>query len=100
MIKSNIVDISLFPKDSIAVVYEDKESKKRDVRFFKERVTQEEIDELQIWRPRPDDVTISVDIENELLQRLEEWAQKRNIDVEQILRGFLFYFVKYDTKSI
>ena len=76
MIKSNIVDISLFPKDSIAVVYEDKESKKRDVRFFKERVTQEEIDELQIWRPRPDDVTISVDIENELLQRLEEWAQK------------------------
>ena len=57
MIKSNIVGISLFPKDSIAVVYEDKESKKRDVRFFKERVTQEEIDELQIWRPRPDDVT-------------------------------------------
>lgn len=47
MIKSNIVDISLFPKDSIAVVYEDKESKKRDVRFFKERVTQEEIDAFQ-----------------------------------------------------
>jgi len=100
MNKNVIKDISVFHTQSLAIVYEDPETKARDVAFFRERASEQELDELKIWEPRPDDVTMTVEIEMDLLEKLEEWAAERKLEVEQILRAFLVYFVKYNTRSI
>jgi len=91
-----INDISIFSKNIISIVFENNDLKKRDVAFFEERVSEAEMNNLKVWEPSPDDVVITVNIEEDLLHYLENWAKEREIEVEQILRGFIFYLVKYN----
>ena len=92
-----IRDILILTKACIGIVFEDPETKERDFSIFNERVTKSDLDELKVYQPSPDDVTITVELEYELARKVERWAAELQIEIEQILRAFVFYCVKYQT---
>jgi len=96
----NIVDITFLREQSFAVVFENPETKERDLSLFRYRATQTEIEESRIWQPKPDDVTIEFEIEVELLEKIGQWAAERGVDAEKCIRALIYYFVKYETTSL
>ena len=64
--------------------------------FFKEIATEQDISELEVYAPKPTDAVVTLSLDDDLLQRMQAWADKHGITGEQMARAFLVYVVRYE----
>lgn len=94
MIRIN--EIVAMNKGTLAIIFTDDRSGQRDVTFFKDIATEQDISELEVYTPKPTDKVVTLSLEEDTLQRMQAWADKHGVTVEQMARAFLVYAVRYE----
>ena len=94
MIRIN--EIVAMKKGPLAIIFTDERSGQRDVTFFKDIATEQDISELEAYTPKPTDAVVTLTLEEDTLQRMQAWADKHGVTVEQMARAFLVYAVRYE----
>lgn len=94
MIRIN--EIVAMNKGTLVIIFTDDRSEQRDVTFFKDIATEEDISELEVYTSKPTDAVVTLTIEEDTLQRMQVWADKHGVTVEQMARAFLVYAVRYE----
>ena len=69
MIRIN--EIVAMNKGTLAIIFTDDRSGQRDVTFFKEIATKEDISELEVYTPKPTDKVVTLTLEEDTLQRMQ-----------------------------
>ena len=98
MIRIN--EIVAMNKGTLAIIFTDERSGQRDVTFFKDIATEEDISDLKVYTPKSTDAAVTLSIEDETLQLMQAWADKHGITVEQMARAFLVYAVRYELEGV
>ena len=94
MIRIN--EIVAMNKGMLAIIFTDDRSGQRDVTFFKDIAAEQDISELEVYTPTPADAVVTLTLEEDTLQRMQAWADKHGVTVEQMARAFLVYAVRYE----
>jgi len=94
MIRIN--EIVAMNKGTLAIIFTDERSGQRDVTFFKDIATEQDISELEVYAPKPTDAVVTLTLEEDTLQLMQDWADKHGVTVEQMARAFLVYAVRYE----
>ena len=97
MIRIN--EIVAMNKGTLAIIFTDDRSGQRDVTFFKDIATEKDISELEAYTPKSTDAVVTLTLDDALLQRMQAWADKHGITVEQMARAFLVYAVRYELEG-
>ncbi len=97
MIRIN--EIVSMNKGTLAILFTDDRSEQRDVTFFKDIATEEDISELEVYTPRPTDEVVTLSLDDDTLQRMQAWADKHGITIEQMARAFFVYVVRYELEA-
>lgn len=87
-------------RNCFSVVFEDPETGERDIAYFKGRATKEELEELKVYHPSDDDVTMTISMDEDIYRMLEKWCGERGITTEQAVRALLTAIVKYKDENI
>ena len=90
-----IDEIVAFNRGLLAIIFTDMQSGEKDMALFKHRATAEDLDALEVWRPKPDDAVMTICLEEETEQMMERWAYKRGLTIEQMARAFATYIARY-----
>lgn len=93
---AQVKDITTYPNGLIEVVFEDENG--RDVAFFHDRVDEQTIEELKVWIPDPDAVTVSFEMGAELADVLQQWCEMRGLKLEQLLRAFTAFIAHHGSE--
>ena len=94
MIRIN--EIVAMNKGTLAIIFTDERSGQRDVTFFKDIATEQDISKLEVYTPKPTDAVVTLTLEEDTLQLMQAWADKHGVTVEQMARAFLVYAVRYE----
>ena len=98
MIRIN--EIVAMNKGMLAIIFTDDRSGQRDVTFFKDIAAEQDISELEVYTPKPTDKVVTLTLEEDTLQRMQAWADKHGVTVEQMARAFLVYAVRYKLEEV
>lgn len=91
-----INEIVAMKEGLLAVIFTDDRSGQRDVTLFKDIATEEDISDLKVYTPKSTDAVVTLTLEEDTLQRMQAWADKHGITVEQMARAFFVYVVRYE----
>ena len=90
---AQIRDITILENDLMAITYEDENG--RDLRFISDnRVDEKTINTLKTWTPGANDVTVTIQLEQDLARMLKQWCKERNIELENFIRAFFIFTVE------
>lgn len=91
-----INEIVAMKEGLLAVIFTDDRSGQRDVTLFKDIVTEKDISELEVYTHKPTDEFVTFSLDDDLLQRMQAWADKHGVTVEQMARALVIYAVRYE----
>ena len=80
----------------LAIIFTDTQSEQRDIALFKRHASAEDLDNLEVWRPKPTDETVTLTLEENTKQLIQNWADEHALEFEQLVRAFLYYIVRYE----
>ena len=90
---AQIRDITILENDLMAITYEDENG--RDLRLISDnRVDEKTIDALKTWTPGPNDVTVTIQLDQDLAELLRQWCKERSIELENFIRAFFIFTVE------
>ena len=90
---AQVKDITILENDLMAITYEDENG--RDLRFiYDNRADEKTIDALKTWTPGPNDVTVTIQLEQDLAALLKQWCKERGIALENFIRAFFIFTVE------
>ena len=90
---AQIRDITILENDLIAITFEDENG--RDLRFiYGNRADENTIDALKTWTPGANDVTVTIQLDQDLADLLRQWCKERNIELENFIRAFFIFTVE------
>lgn len=96
----HINEIVAMNKGILAIIFTDNRSGQRDVTFFKSIATEQDIFGLEVYTPKATDEVVTLSLEDDTLQRMQAWADKHGITVEQMARAFFVYAVRYELEEV
>ena len=96
----HINEIVAMNKGILAIIFTDNRSGQRDVTFFKSIATEQDIFGLEVYTPKATDEVVTLSLEDDTLQRMQAWADKHGITVEQMARAFFVYAVRYKLEEV
>ena len=96
----HINEIVAMNKGILAIIFTDIRSGQRDVTFFKSIATEQDIFGLEVYTPKATDEVVTLSLEDDTLQRMQAWADKHGITVEQMARAFFVYAVRYKLEEV
>jgi len=83
----------------LAIIFTDTQSEQRDITLFKRHATAEDLDRLEVWQPKPTDVTVTLTLEESTKQLIQHWADEHGLEFEQLVRAFFVYIVRYELEA-
>ena len=83
----------------LAIIFTDTQSEQRDITLFKCHASAENLDNLEVWQPKPTDVTVTLTLEESTKQLIQHWADKHGLEFEQLVRAFFVYVVRYELEA-
>lgn len=83
----------------LAIIFTDTQSEQRDITLFKRHATAEDLDRLEVWQPKPTDVTVTLTLEESTKQLIQNWADEHGLEFEQLVRTFFVYIVRYELEA-
>jgi len=90
---AQVKDITILENDLMAITYEDENG--RDLRFiYDNRADEKTIDALKTWTPGPNDVTVTIQLDQDLAELLRQWCKERGIALENFIRAFFIFTVE------
>jgi len=90
---AQVKDITILENDLMAITYEDENG--RDLRFiYDNRADEKTINALKTWTPGPNDVTVTIQLDQDLAGMLKQWCKERGIALENFIRAFFIFTVE------
>ena len=83
----------------LAIIFTDTQSEQRDITLFKRHATAEDLDRLEVWQPKPTDVTVTLTLEESTKQLIQNWTDEHGLEFEQLVRTFFVYIVRYELEA-
>lgn len=87
---AQVKDITILGNDLMAITYEDENG--RDLRFIPDnRADEKTINALKTWTPGPNDVTVNIQLDQDLAELLRQWCKDRSVELENFIRAFFTF---------
>ena len=83
----------------LAIIFTDTQSEQRDIALFKRHASAEDLDNLEVWLPKPTDETVTLTLEENTKQLIQNWADEHALEFEQLVRAFFVYVVRYELEA-